>query len=163
MRLSFKLLLSSIYSPAQGIDQPITKKDVARFIYIPLLKWVMNLTVMILVFGYIFPTATSKWFDLAIGWSLSLPIAMLFAYWTCQKFIPYGKSLALMIVSWVFVTAIMEIVLGYYKFFELFATLFRYEFAVQMLIEIVGILIMVKVMRRQRAYQLAAEGINLES
>lgn len=132
------------------------------WIYIPLLKWLANVTVMMIVFGYLFPNPINTWVEMGIGWVLSLGIAMFFAYWACHKDVPHGKQLGLFIVFWAVVTAIMEMLLSYYTFWDPFFTLVRYEFAAQLIIEIIGILIIVKVLRRHHAYNIAAEGINLE-
>ena len=132
------------------------------FVYIPLLKWLANLTLIMLVFGYLLTTPLNPWLELGIGWTLSMLIAMFFTYWACHKEIFQGKKLALFIACWVVITAGMEMFLSYYTFWSPFFTLLRFEFAVQMLAEILGILIIIKVLRRQHAYNIAAEGINLE-
>lgn len=134
-----------------------------KIIYIPLLKWLANLTVIMLIFGYLFPTPLNKWLELGIGWTISMLVAMLFAYWACHKDIPFGKRLGIMIAFWAIITAVMEIFLSYYTFWKPFYTLLRYEFAVQLIFEIIGILIVVKMLRRHQAYDVAVEGINLET
>ncbi|MDD5437779.1 MAG: hypothetical protein PHC70_01400 [Patescibacteria group bacterium] len=132
-------------------------------IYIPVLKWLANVTIVMIVFGYLFPNPLNKWLELGIGWTLSMGIAMFFAYWACHKEVPQGKQLGLLILFWAVITALMEMLLSYYTFWDPFFTLLNYAFAVQLLLEILGILIIVKVLRRQRAYNVAAEGINLEA
>lgn len=131
------------------------------YIYIPLVKWLANLTVVVVVFSYILPSSMNKWLELGIGWAISCLIAMLFAYWAMHEVIPHGKDLAIMILIWAVITALMEMLISYYSFWDPFYTLLRYEFAVQLLVEVLGVLIMVKVLRRQHAYSHAAEGINL--
>lgn len=138
-------------------------KKYLPYIYIPLVKWLANLTVVMVIYGWIFPNPTDKWFELGLGWAISLVIAMLFAYWAMHWEVPHGKVLALMILLWVAVTAVMEMFISYYSFWNPFFTLLRYEFAVQILFEILGILIMVKVLRRRHAYNTVVEGINLET
>lgn len=138
-------------------------KSYLKFVYIPLLKWLANLTLIMLVFGYLITNPLNQWLELGIGWTLSMLIAMFFTYWACHREVLHGKRLALFILFWVVITAGMEIFLSYYTFWSPFFTLLRFEFAVQMLAEILGILIIVKVLRRQHAYNIAAEGINLES
>ncbi|MDD2785569.1 MAG: hypothetical protein PHS79_01595 [Patescibacteria group bacterium] len=138
-------------------------KNYLKLIYIPFVKWLANLTAIMLVFGYLFPTPTNKWVELGIGWTVSMLIAMLFAYWACHKDVPYGRKLAIMIALWVVITTIMEIFLSYYTFWQPFFTILRYEFAVQVILEVIGILIVVKVLRRHQAYNVAVEGINLET
>ena len=131
-------------------------------IYIPLLNWLANLTAVIFMFGFLFPNPLNQWLELSIGWLLSMAIAMFFAYWACHKEVPHGKQLGLLILFWVAIQAIMEMLLSYYTFWDPFFTVLHYAFAVQILMEVLGILVIVKVMRRQRAYNIAAEGINLE-
>ncbi|MFA6099568.1 MAG: hypothetical protein WC750_01660 [Patescibacteria group bacterium] len=137
-------------------------KKYLKLIYIPLLKWLANMTVVMVIFGYLFPNPLNKWLELSLGWAVSLLVAMFFTYWACHREVPHGKQLGLLIIFWVVVTVLMEMFLSYYTFYDPFFTLVRYEFAVQMLLEILGILTIVKVLRRQHAYNVAAEGINLE-
>lgn len=138
-------------------------KKYFKLFYIPLLKWLANVTVIMIIFGYLFPNPMNKWLELGMGWVLSGLIAMFFTYLACRKEVPHGKQLGFMILFWVLVTSVMEIFLSYYTFYSPLFTFLRYEFAVQVLVEIVGILAMVKTLRRQHAYNTAAEGINLEA
>ena len=134
-----------------------------HYIYIPWLKWLANLTVIMVIFGFVFPNPTNKWLELGMGWTVSMAIAMLFAYWALHKEHLQGKRLALFLVSWVLIMSLMEILTSYYTFWSPFFTILHYQYAVQVLLEILGVLIMVKVQRRQKAYLAMAKGMNLDS
>ncbi|HPN15113.1 MAG TPA: hypothetical protein PLF71_03300 [bacterium] len=133
------------------------------YIYIPMIKWLANMTLIMVVFGYIFPSPFSQWVELIMGLSLSLVVAMVFGYWALRKNIPHGKDLAVFIGLWLIMTALMEMMLSYYSYFSPLFTVLRYEFAMQLFVEVIGLLALVLVLRRQRAYSHLAEGINLES
>jgi len=134
-----------------------------HYLYIPWLKWLTNLTVIMMIFGFVFPNPTNKWLELGIGWTASLAVAMLFTYWALSKEALQGKRLAVFLLSWVIIMSLMEILISYYTFWSPFFTILRYEYAVQVLFEILGVLIMVKVMRRQKAYKAVAQGINMDA
>lgn len=133
------------------------------YIYIPMLKWLANMTLIMVVFGYIFPNPFASWIELIMGLSISLVVAMVFGYWALRKTIPHGKDLAILVGLWLIMTVLMEMMLSYYSYFSPLFTVLRYEFAMQLFVEIIGVLALVLVLRRQRAYSNLAEGINLEN
>ncbi len=133
------------------------------YIYIPMIKWLASMTMIMVVFGYIFPNPFKSWIELIMGLSISLVVAMVFAYWALRKAIPHGKDLAIFVVLWLVMTTLMEMMLSYYSYFSPLFTVLRYEFAMQLFVEVIGILALVLVLRRHQAYSKLAEGINLES
>jgi hypothetical protein len=132
------------------------------YIAIPLAKWVTNIILMIILFGYIFPVPIAPWVDLAIGWPVAALIAAPFAYWAFKAKIPTDKELGFFILWWVLVTVAGETIMAIIYQPNPWIVLVRYEFLVQTIFEIAAILIMARVMRRQNAYQVAAPGIDLD-
>ncbi len=133
-----------------------------NYVVIPLAKWFTNLLVMIGFFGFVFPVPIAPWVDLIIGWALSGFVAAPFAYWAFKKNIPADKQLGIFILFWVLVTFVAEAALAFAMQPNPLVVLIRYEFLVQTIVEIAAILLVARVMRRQRAYHIAAPGIDLE-
>ncbi len=136
-----------------------------RFMYflVPFCKWVANYTAMWAVFTYLIPVPIGRYYEMAIGWVASGLIAAPFAYWAFHKQIPTNKQLGIFLGSWVVVTFLMETVIAYIGYHYPLSMLFRYELLVQIIIEVAVVLVMERVMRRQHAYHMAAEGIELHN
>jgi len=133
------------------------------YFVVPLAKWVTNILFMMLIFGFLFPNPIAPWVDLIIGWSVSAILAAPFAYWAFKKQIPTDKQLGIFILSWVVVTALIEAVVDFIVQPLPWMYLLRYEFLVQTLLEIMVVLLMARIMRRQYAYHMAAPGIDLDA
>lgn len=134
------------------------------YVIVPLCKWIVNTLMVIFVFNYLYTNPINAWLDLVIGWSMPALIAAPFAYWAFHKKLPTDKQLGIFILFWAGVTVAMEALLtiATWPFFMFTTVIVRYEFLVQLIIEILVILIMARVLRRQQAYHEAVEGIELQ-
>ncbi|MFZ6015229.1 MAG: hypothetical protein ACOYUZ_02620 [Patescibacteria group bacterium] len=123
-----------------------------QYLFIPMGKWLVNTLMIFVFFSYVFANVRIIWLSLAAGWLLSALVAAPFAYFTFKFRIPSDKELGLFILSWFLVTLLLEIVFAFYGFTPLSIAVFRYEFFVQVVFEVIVILVIARVMRRQDAY-----------
>lgn len=134
-----------------------------KYLYflVPPLKWLVNLTVIMLTYNYVFPEITNKWLSLGLGWTLSALVAAPFAYWAFHRQLPTDRQLGIFIGTWLVISLIMDLLVSLMSYSESWTMIFRYEFIVQYLLEILVILVLHRVRKRHNAYHLAAEGIEL--
>ncbi len=132
------------------------------YFVVPIAKFFANSLLMMLIFRYVFPTPIAPWVDMIIGFSLSTILATPFAYWAFKPQIPTNQQLTSFIFAWVVITLLAEIIIDFILHTNVWMYVFRYEFLVQTILEIIAILVMFYVMRRQNAYRLAAPGIDFE-
>jgi len=132
-----------------------------RYIYvaIPALKWIANYLAMFAIFMYLIPVAINRWVEMGIGWAVSGLIAAPFAYWAFKSRVPSDRQLGIFIGFWVLTTLFMESIVDFLTLPDFLSFVLRYEFAVQTLVEIMAVLFMHRVMKRQQAYHKTAEGI----
>lgn len=131
------------------------------YFLVPFTKWVANYTAMWAIFTYLIPVPIGIYYEMGIGWVASGLIAAPFAYWAFHGNTPTNKQLGFFLGSWVVVTVLMEAIIAYIGYHYPLRMLLRYEFLVQLIIEVAVVLVMERVMRRHRAYNMAAEGIDL--
>jgi hypothetical protein len=117
---------------------------------------------MMIVFTYIFPVPISPGVDMVIGFTLSAILAAPFAYLAFKAGLPTNKQLSLFILAWFLITLTAEIILNFFFYTNVWMFIIRWEFLAQMLLEIAVVLIMLRVMRRQNAYHMAAPGIDFD-
>ena len=130
-----------------------------QYVLIPFLKWVTNFAVIMVVFNYVLVNPLGNWVDNAVGLTISALVAAAFAYWAFHQKVPADKQLAWFIGFWVIVTFLSEMTLDILTLFRPFSMLFRWEFLVQTLVELLAVLVMSRVMKRHQAYQETAEGM----
>ena len=131
------------------------------YVLIPTLKWFANFGVVFLVFNYLYTTPINKWVDMAVGWCLAFVVAAPFAYWAFHRRVLPDKQLAWFVGIWVVVTFAINVIVYLVAMPRPWLMLFRYEFAVQMVLEILAILVMARVMKRHQVYHETAEGIEI--
>lgn len=136
-----------------------------RYMYflVPFCKWVANYTAMWAIFTYVIPVPIGRYYEMTMGWVASALIAAPFAYWAFHDKTPTNKQLGVFLGFWVAVTLVMEAVIAFIGYHYPLNMLLRYELLVQIIIELAVVLILERVLRRHRAYHLAAEGINLHA
>ena len=129
-----------------------------KYLYVltPWVKWLANFVIIMLVFTYLVPASFNKYLDLSIGWVISFLLAMVFAYWAFYKTLPSDKQLFVYLIIWIVVTLIMELIIDVISFPDPLSMFLRYELLVQIILEIAGVFVIHRAMKRQQAYHLAA-------
>ena len=132
-----------------------------RYMYVaaPAAKWLANYLVIFLIFSYVIPNALSRWLETGIGWALSGLVAAPFAYLAFKDRVPSDRQLGIFLIFWIMVTIAMEAAMDFVTLPNFMQFIWRYEFAVQTLIEIMVVLFMHRVMKRHQTYHQTAEGI----
>ncbi|MBU2566218.1 hypothetical protein KKG46_01515 [Patescibacteria group bacterium] len=131
-----------------------------KYPLIPFLNWIANYAIVILLVRYIFPLWFPSWISLAIVWIIAGILAMIFSYWAFHTKILSNRQLGWFIGVWVIIKILMEGIISFMGYTDPLFLVVRYEFFVNTIFEILGILLMYRVSKRHQAHQVL-EGIEL--
>ena len=131
-----------------------------KYPLIPFLNWVANYSVIVILVRYIFPLWLPAWIDLAFVWIIAGILAMAFSYWAFHAKILSNRQLGWYIGIWVIVKIFMEGLISFMGYTDPLFLVVRYEFFVNIIFEILGILLMYRVAKRHQAHEVL-EGIEL--